>query len=268
MPSARPKLRGMRRRPLLRAAAAAVFLWIVLLSLSPAQAGSWQADLAVSYQQGEYGSDETTSILSVPVTLKYLLTQGEVSVMVPYVSLDSQGDVVLVDGTPQAVDGADGGSASGLGDIVFKGKYAALTQKGRLPFVDLVCRLKLPTANEDLGTGEMDFGLGTELSYRFRKKYFAMADLMYTFIGDPPDASYRDRIAWDLGLGWQPQPAWILSVYYDSASSLSSRPAATSLMFYASHRLRPDVRLYALLDFGISDTAADFSLTAGVKYSF
>jgi len=267
MTSARRKLRGRRRRPFLRAAAPA-FLWVVLLSWSPARADSWQADLAVSYQQGEYGGGETTSILSVPVTLKYLLTQGEVSVMVPYVSMDSKGDVVLIDGTPQAVDGADGGSASGLGDIVLKGKYAALTQKGRLPFVDLVCRLKLPTANEDLGTGEMDFGLGTELSYRFRKNYFAMADLMYTFIGDPPDASYRDRIAWDLGLGWQPRPAWILSLYYDSASSLSSRPAATSLMFYASHRLQHDLRLYTLLDFGISDTASDIGLTAGVKYSF
>ena len=59
-----------------------------------------------------------------------------------------------------------------------------------------------------------------------------------------------------------------LSLYYDSASSLVSRPAATSLMFYAAHRLRPDVRLFALLDLGLSDTAADFGLSAGVKYSF
>lgn len=267
MTSARRKLRGRRSRPFLRAAVTA-FLWVALLTSSPARAGSWQADLAVSYQQGEYGSDETTTMLSVPLTIKYLFTQGEVSVTAPYVSMDTAGDVVVVDGTPQAVDGGGGGSASGLGDIVLKGKYAAVTQKGRLPYVDLVCRLKLPTAHQDLGTGEMDVGFGTDLSYRFGKKYFAMADFIYTLIGDPPDVSYRNRFAWDLGVGWQPQPAWTLSLYYDSASSLVSRPAATSLMFYAGHRLRPDVRLYALLDLGLSDTASDFGFTTGVKYSF
>lgn len=267
MAAARGKFFGRCRRPFLRATVPAVF-WVALLASGPARAGSWQADLAVSYLRGEYGSDATTTMLSVPLTLKYLLTRGEVSVAIPYVSMDTAGDVVVIDGTPQAVDGGDGASASGLGDIVLKGKYAALTQKGRLPYVDLVCRLKLPTAPEDLGTGEADVGFGTELSYRFGGKYFAMADLMYTFIGEPTDVSYRNRVAWDLGLGWQPQPAWILSLYYDSASSLVSRPAATSLMFYASHRLRPDIRLYALLDLGLSETASDVGLTAGVKYSF
>jgi hypothetical protein len=60
----------------------------------------------------------------------------------------------------------------------------------------------------------------------------------------------------------------MLSLYYDSASSLVSRPAATSLMFYGAYRLRPDVRLFALVDLGISETASDVGLTAGVRYSF
>jgi hypothetical protein len=249
-------------------AAVPVFFCAALLVSSPLRADSWQADLAVSYQTGEYGSGETTTLVSVPLTLKYLFAQGEVSAMVPFVSMTTQGAVVVVDGAPQAVDGGGGGSVSGLGDIVLKGKYAALTQQGRLPYVDLVCRLKLPTAHEDLGTGEADVGFGTEVSYRFAKKYFAMADVMYTLIGDPPDVNYHNRFAWDLGAGWQPRPAWTLSLSYDSASSLVSRPAAASLMFYVGHRLRRDVRLYALVEFGLSATASDFGLTAGVKYSF
>jgi hypothetical protein len=66
--------------------------------------------------------------------------------------------------------------------------------------------MKLPTAADDLGTGQPDLGFGTEVSYRFGGYYFAMADLMYTFIGDPPGADYRNRVAWDLGVGWQPRP--------------------------------------------------------------
>jgi hypothetical protein len=251
----------------LRAVTAAL-LWISLLATSPVRAASWQTDLSVSYQKGTYGGEETTTILFVPLTVRRLWTKGEVSVMVPYVDMETDGDIVLIDGTPQAVNGGDGGSASGLGDIVLKGKYAALEQKGRLPYVDLVCRLKLPTAPDALGTGEVDFGVGAESSYRFGGEYFAMADVMYTFIGDPPGVSYHNRFAWDLGVGWQPRPAWTLSLYYDSASSLVSRPAATSLLFYAAHRFRPDVRLFALLELGISDTAPDVGFTAGVKYSY
>lgn len=255
------QLHGLFRTAIAAGAVAAI------LTPRPAHAGPWRADLSASYQQGDYGTDETTTLLSVPLTLKRFFAQGEVSLTVPYVSLETEGDVVVVDGTPQPGSGGDGGSASGLGDLVFKGKYAAVQQKGRLPYVDLVTRLKLPTAPDDLGTGEMDFGLGTELSYRFGRNYLAMADFMYTFIGDPPDASYRNRVAWDLGLGWQPRPAWTLSAYYDYASSLLSKPAARSVMFYAGYRLRADVRLFALLDLGISRTASDVSITTGVKYS-
>lgn len=263
----RPSLPDRRRRELVRAAVVAGILATVLAP-SPARAGSWRADLSVSYQQGDYGSDETTTILSVPLTLKRFFAAGEISVTVPYVSIETDGDVVVVDGTPQINGGGDGGSASGLGDIVLKGKYAAVEQKGRLPSVDLVCRLKLPTAHDDLGTGEADFGLGAELSYRFGGTYFAMADFMHTFIGDPPDTNFRNRSAWDLGLGWRPKPAWTLSIYYDYASSLRSNPAAQSVMFYAAYRLRPDVRLFALLEQGISRTASDFGITTGVKYSY
>lgn len=267
MSTVRPRLLDRRCRELVRTAFMAGVL-TAILAPGPARAGSWQADLSLSYQQGDYGGDETTTFLSVPLTLKRLFAAGEISVTVPYLSVETGGAVVVVDGTPQTAGDGKGGSASGLGDIVLKGKYAAVEQKGRLPYVDLVCRLKLPTAPEDLGTGEMDVGLGTELSYRFGGNYFAMADFMYTFIGDPPDTNYRNRVAWDLGLGWQPQPVWTLSIYYDSASSLRSNPAATSAMFYAAYRLRPDVRLFAFLDLGISRTASDIGITAGAKYSY
>lgn len=267
MSTVRPSLLDKRCRELVRAAVMAGVL-TAILTPGPAHAGSWQTDLSISYQQGDYGGDETTTFLSVPLTIKRLFAAGEISVTVPYLSVETAGAVVVVDGTPQADGGGEGGSASGLGDIVLKGKYAAIEQQGRLPFVDLVCRLKLPTAPEDLGTGETDVGLGTELSYRFGGNYFAMADFMYTFIGDPPDTNYRNRVAWDLGLGWQPQPAWTLSIYYDSASSLHSKPAAQSAMFYAAYRLRPAFRLFALLDLGLSRTASDIGITAGVKYSY
>lgn len=257
-----------RRHLLVRRAVLPAFIWVAFLAPSPALGGTWQTDLSISYQAGKYGSDEKTTLFFLPLTLRHIRPRGELAVTVPYVDMKTAGSVVIVDGVPQAGGGASGGSISGLGDIVLKGKYAAVEQKGPLPYVDVVCRLKLPTAPDDLGTGEADFGIGTDLSYRFGGKYFAMADLMYTIIGDPPGLNYRNRIAWNLGVGWQPRPDLTLSLSYDSASSLVSRPAATALMLYAGYRLRPKVRLFALLDLGLSDTASDVGLTAGVKHTF
>ena len=81
-------------------------------SPAPSRGASWQADLAVSYQKGDYGSNANTTIFSVPLTLKRIFAHGEVSVAVPFVSLKTEGSVVVVDGTPQPVEDG-GGSASG-----------------------------------------------------------------------------------------------------------------------------------------------------------
>jgi opacity protein-like surface antigen len=264
------KILDGRRRSLLSAVAAAVACASILVP-APAHSGSWQADLSATYESGTYGSSETTTMVSIPLTIKRYFSRWETSITLPYLSVETKGDVVIVDGSPQsAAEGSDGsGSASGLGDIVIKGKFYAATERGSLPYIDLVARVKVPTAGTDLGTGEADFGFGAEISHSLGKKYFAMADTMYTITGDPSGTDYRNRVAWGLGGGWQPKPGSTLSISYDYKSALrSTETAARSLTVYGSRRLRPAVRLYGLLDFGLSDSASDVGLTAGVKYDF
>lgn len=260
-------LTGRRRRPFPATAAAAC---VALFVAAPALAETWQVDLSVSFARGTYGSEETTSIVSVPLTVKNFFARGEASATFPFVSVDTQGEMLVIDGTPQDMAGGGGaGTVSGLGDIVVKGKFYALEERGSLPSLDLVARVKLPTAVDGLGTGEPDAGLGVDISHRLGARHLVLADAMYTFIGDPPETEYQNRVAWDLGLGWQPRPGATIAFYYDYRSSLkSSRGPERSALLFFSRRVRPGLRLYGLLEAGFTDAASDVGLTAGVKYSY
>jgi len=251
-------------RPLMR-----TVLFFAMAGGAAAQDYPWQVESSLTYDTGKYGTDQETSLFYWPVTLKRYMSKGDVSLTVPFLDLNTHGGGrTVVDGT--VVEGT-GSGGSGLGDVSCKGRYNWIEQNGMLPFVDLVARLKLPTADADkgLGTGEADLRLGVELARRFWKDYIGFADLSYTFIGDPPDVDYDNRIDADLGLGYQFTPDWMGSVSYDFRSAIS--PDGTdshSLSFLVNCKISPQVKTYGMLAAGLSDGAPDYSLTIGASYRF
>lgn len=253
-----------------RLAVAPIVIAVTLAIAAPAQPETWQADVSVSYLRGTYGDEATTSIVTAPLTLKRFFRRCDASVSFPLVSVRTRGDALLVDGTPHgAADGDGKGTVSGLGDVVVKGKYYALEERGNLPSLDLAGRVKLPTAADGLGTGEPDAGIGVELVRRIGAKHLVLADAMYTLIGDPPGVDYRNRISWDVGVGWQPSAGATIALYYDYRSPLrASQGAERSALLYASRRLRPGLRWYGMLEIGLTEAAGDLGLTGGVKFGF
>lgn len=228
----------------------------------------WQIESSMTCETGAYGSEERTDIFYWPVILKRFFSRGDVALTVPYLSLDTEGETTLVDGTP--VEG-NGGGGSGLGDISIKGRYNWLEQKGKQPFVDLTARLKLPTADEGdgLGTGEFDLGFGAEFVRNMGNNYVGFADLTYTFIGDPDGISYDNRIDADFGLGYQFRRELMGIALYNYRSAISSSGSdAHSLLFLGNCRVSPQIRTYAMLELGLSSGAADYGLTFGASYRF
>jgi hypothetical protein len=244
------------------------FLFCVVAGVAPAQDYKWQVESSMTYETGKYGSDQDTTLFYWPVTLKRYLSRGDVAVTAPYLNLDTPGGVTVIDGAVVAGNGTGG---SGLGDVSIKGRYNWIEQNEMLPYIDLVARLKLPTADEGkgLGTGEPDMGFGVELSRRFLTDYIGFADLSYTFIGDPPGVDYDNRIDADIGLGYQFTQEWMGSVSYDYRSAISaSGTDARSVSFLANYKVSPQVRTYGMVEIGLSDGAPDYGLTVGASYRF
>lgn len=243
-------------------------VFLALASAAMAQEYPWQVESSITADTGKYGTDQKTDLFYWPVTLKHYFSQGDVALSVPYIDLDTQGGQTVVDG---AVVQGKGSGGSGLGDVLVKGRYNVVAQAEQRPFVDLVARLKLPTADEDkgLGTGETDVGIGTELAKRFMKDNMWFADFSYTFIGDPPDMDYDNRIAVELGLGHDFLPALMGCVFYDYRSAISpGSDDAHSVSLLANYKVTDQVRTYAMVDLGLSDGAADYGFTVGGSYRF
>jgi hypothetical protein len=233
----------------------------------------WQAGVSLSHLSGDYGTDEITKMVYLPFTVKRYFERSDVAATIPYLSIETTGAQVIIAGQVQTVGegGGDPERESGLGDIVFKWSYYLTEQSVAWPYLDVVAKLKVPTADEEkgLGTGEFDFGVGLDASYRLREVHLLLADLGYAFVGEPEGIEYRNQLVFDVGYGYQMTEKLMVSAYYESRNSLlESNPDPKSLMFYGSYRLRPDLRMDLIVDFGLSDGAADVMLTAGLYRYF
>jgi hypothetical protein len=228
----------------------------------------WEVNAGFSYLTGDYGDDPDADMLYVPLTVKRFLAWGDLSLIVPYLSIDEE-DTVVEDPEAGVVE-VEGDSGSGLGDLILKGRYYIREQEGRWPFIDGVLRLKVPTADEDdLGTGELDLTAGLEVSRWFSRDYFSFFDASYSFIGDPPDEDYDNQVIFDAGVGSQVTRALQVSVFYEYRSAIEvGDPDSGSLLLSGGYRFSPQYKVYGLLEAGLTDGAPDYSLTAGVSRRF
>jgi hypothetical protein len=202
-----------------------LWLWIALL-LSPldayAQGGQWQVGTTPSFSSGRYGTSLRTEVFHTPVTARRLFDNGDLAFVVPFTCIRGNGGVVIVNGMPvrqERIDAANGTTTRdgtrisataapavtecGLGDIVVRGRYYALDERGWFPTIALRGHLKLPTASADrgLGTGRPDEGVGIEVSRTIAGGLLAMADGGYTIIGDQAGSDFNNNWWYDLGLG-------------------------------------------------------------------
>ncbi len=154
---------------------------------------NWQIGFTPSYSTGNFGTSSTSSFLYAPLSMRRLFKDGDITVIVPFVTSTSDGRTTIVGGSATRVDdnsksgsGGSGGSTSddggcsgkgqsgsgkdrvcgltsrgpgqkvttsGLGDVIIKGRYYAVEEGNAMPLIALTARVKLPTANDSQGLG-------------------------------------------------------------------------------------------------------------------
>ncbi len=127
-------------------------------------------------------------------------------------------------------------------------------------------RVKFPTADEDkgLGTGETDFSMGTEMVRRFAGPYLAFFDISYTWIGSRADIDYDNRVAWDIGIGYEIRADVLLSLFYEHRTAITAGGKdSRSVYGLVNWLIRRDLSLYGMLESGVSDGGPDFGLSVG-----
>jgi hypothetical protein len=236
----------------------------------------WQTGVSYFMEKGDYGTRTDTTLIYIPFSLRRYFSHGDVQITIPYVQIMSEGDVTLIEGVPNPTNPPTRvrrrETNDGLGDVVLRARYYLLKERKFFPQVDIVPRVKFPTASTDkgLGTGEFDEGLTTEFTKMFGNRAFAMGETGYTFIGEPPGQDFRNRWNYSVGAGYYLVPRkWQACVFLDERQSvIKGRENPRDVFFYTEVSATKLLKFHLGYELGLSDTAADYGVMAGTRFKF
>jgi hypothetical protein len=173
---------------------------------------------------------------------------------------------------PPATDIAPAISACGFGDIVVRGRYYVLDERGWLPTIAVRGHVKAPTADASrgLGTGRPDEGIGVEISRMFRGGVMAMLDGGYTVIGQPAGVDYDNTWWYDVGIGQNFGRGTVnVSVFFSEYRAIVPGFAnARDILVAVNVKGTSGWRIQLAGEKGLSDGAPDHGFTFGAARRF
>jgi hypothetical protein len=270
---------------------------------SPSPDRNWQIGFTPSYSSGNFGTNTTSTFFYAPISIRRLFRDGDVTLVIPFVTATTDGRSTLIGGNQVQVQGGSnkgpggGGSGSGggggcdedepscltgqaagqklttsgLGDIILRGRYYVVEEKDWTPLVAITGRLKLPTADETrgLGTGKMDEGVGTEISKLLGDNWITFLDGGFNIIGRPDGLNLRNQWWYDAGGGYYFAKNLLGSVYFEEYRSLfSGAQNIRDVFFGMSYRASSEWRFNGGVAVGLSNGAPDHVLSVGTSYRF
>ncbi|HEX4856501.1 MAG TPA: hypothetical protein VFV28_06780 [Limnobacter sp.] len=142
---------------------------------------------------GKFGQPQEIRARSFTLGATLVGEEYRASLFVPYISLEGPG--TLVAGTVAGASAASRRNQQGLGDMVATYTRDVIGSPQSKGFAASATGLvKIATGNEDkgLGTGKTDYGIQTELAYRFNNGFGLTAVLGRQYYGDTPELPLQD----------------------------------------------------------------------------
>jgi len=217
---------------------------------------------------------ETTEIRSLSFRVKYGRGDWNLSAKIPYIYIAGPGDISISPaGTVSHVDK----KRWGFGHLRLGAQYKLLLVKFRsgqngssMPFsfigkhfdsvgFHIGATVKTPTANDQLGSGELDYSVYSGTFLR-SGRWVANARLGYQLMGDTKKTNYNNR--WFSSLGGYYVLSKVHSLglsYYFKQASIQAREPIRNLSTSFNWRLPKGWRLGLYLGTGFSQSSADIS---------
>ena len=252
---------------------------IALLALATAPAalgqdvGKWSVGAGVGYTSGDYGTTETTNILSVPFTLRYERERWTFKGTLPWYSISGSSAVVpelgAADRGNRRGGGAASSSTSGLGDASVSATYTALYDSRSRLGLDVTGKVKLPTGDESKGlsSGSTDFTLGGDL-YKTIDRTTWFAGLSYTTFGSTT-LQLDNALGYSLGASYRLDERDSVGLSLDGRTRVSAASGPQrELIGYWSRSFDRAWKLHTYGLVGLANGSPDFGLGASVLRAF
>lgn len=221
-----------------------------------------------SYFSGEFATGFETHILSLASTPVVERGKHEFRLDVPYVSITADGQVTFLG--DQVIERGPAGrtTESGPGDVTVQDEYSFIEGSRSAPTVSAILRIKIPTADESrgLGSGEPDGTLGFGLSQPLGTRWALLGRTQYVVRGDPPGTDLKDTFA--ISIGFQRRVSDSTSVglsYRWLQSVVPGRSALADVSLGCDHGFARKLTLITTAYFGLSETAEDYGISAGIS---
>lgn len=256
----------------MRKAIALAMLCLVQATFA-ADDGRWRFGTGVHYSTGTYGGTIDTTILAIPVNLRYETGPWVLKLSVPYLEISGASTVIPGIGPVNGNNprgGAVQSNASGIGDSTVSATYSAYYNPASRAGFDLTGKLKLATGDENagLGTGSNDVSMQID-AYQGMAGYTVYGSFGYTIFGDSPIVDLQNVFYGYGGLSRRLNETDTLGFEVDLRQGASPAPLAQrELMGFYTRRFDRTWRGQAYLFKGFSDGSPDWGAGATLAYSF
>ncbi len=266
---------------------------------SPTVLPSGRMTMGLDYSQGDYGLAHSTQMLYLPVKLTYDNFPWRLAITASYLSIEGPGGVVgggdgggIVPGNQHQGSGhgrqgghgecGQGGpgqgekpghcgkitTEQGLGDTILEAGLALDAFMNTAMALDLIGKIKLPTADEarQLGTGEQDYSLQLDMAWQYGK-ILPYSSLGYKFMGSSPAYQLEDIWFGTVGFNYKVNPAFSWGSEFEARESVSaSSEGVRELVTYINWKTSSNwsVNSYAVL--GFSDGSPDAGMGIQLTY--
>ncbi len=222
--------------------------------------------VGMDYSRGNYGLEEDTDMLFVPVTAKYTTLPWTLKVTVPYLRITGPSNVVGGGDSTVVVDNAntDRRTVTGVGDVVASVGYDLTSS----PLVTLTGKVKFGTADADknLGTGETDYYLQLDIAKAFGN-FTGFGTTGYRWVTSPDAYELNNSAYVSAGGAWKFAGKMQGGVIYDYRQATSDGAGDVSeALWYISRKGAHGRQATGYIVTGFSDGSPDIGVGWQMKF--
>lgn len=239
-------------------------------------AGTAQAEVRLSfstgvdYSSGEYGTEETTEVISVPFGVRLTVDDWTFRANSSYLHVTGPADI-SEDGETGEGSGivVRDSTEKGLGDTTISVERAFRRIGGTDAYVEVSARARLPTGDEErgLGVGTVDYGLVSEVGFS-SDAGGAYVTAGYRFLGQRDNGPDRQD-GMQAGIGaWLPAGNRIRVGAFGNwrEASVEGNDDPSNAGAYVSYRMSERMRITFTASGGLSDASPDYM--AGIRVNW
>ncbi len=227
--------------------------------------------LGADYSSGKYGTASTTTVASIPLSIKYETENLTLKASLPWLRVTAAtGTSLGPDGRPSSGGTGIRRTESGAGDLVTSLTWMAYHNSTNGIAIDLTGKVKWGTADAGKGLGTEKNDLSAQVDfYKSLGKTALFTTLGYKVFGDPAGINFRNVPYAGIGFSHKTSSLTAFGLTWDYRPKVVDTGTHTSeLTGFVTHKLSDSTKAQLYLVKGLADGSPDWGGGLSLSHSY